>query len=255
MQNVDYATDYAVRGWRCFTVDGKRPLTKHGHLDATTDPGGLNRMWSIRPEAGVAIATGSRSGFFALDIDGEPGFETLRDLERRHGPLPGTPTVLTPGGGEHRYFEYCNPIGCSAGLVGFGLDIRGDGGYVVAPPSRHPNGGIYEWASEGHPDDIPVAPAPDWLEALTHQRAAQPAQASGDRIPEGQRNRKLFELACAMRHHGARRTSIGLALHNDNLERCDPPLPADEVEHIVASACRYDPADRREVVFTARVRL
>ena len=81
-------------------------------------------------------------------MDGETGADTLRELEQQHGPLPATVECLTGGGGRHLYFKH---PGCairnSAGKLGSHLDIRGDGGYVIVPPSRHESGQSYEWVT------------------------------------------------------------------------------------------------------------
>jgi hypothetical protein len=75
---------------------------------------------------------------------------SLHDLAREHGDLPDTPRVETPNG-EHHYLAAHGAVACSASEIAAGLDIRGDGGYVVAPPSIHPSGRPCEW--DVHPDD------------------------------------------------------------------------------------------------------
>ncbi len=118
------------------------------------------------------------SGLLVLDIDGEAGADALHDLEREHGELPATVEALTGGGGRHVYFRHPGePIGNTAGKLGAGIDTRGDGGYVVGPPSPHPSGRRYQWSVDGHPDDVEIAPAPDWLlEALRRRKAAAAAE-------------------------------------------------------------------------------
>ena len=115
----------------------------------------------------IGIATGSVSNCFVLDIDGEQGCETLVQIIAQHDALPSTPTVKT-GKGQHYYFRY--PAGYEVrNLAGRsvhgeflpGIDVRGDGGYVVAPPSIHPNGAIYEWLVT--PWQTSLADAPAWL--------------------------------------------------------------------------------------------
>jgi len=115
----------------------------------------------------IGIATGSVSNCFVLDIDGEQGRETLSQLVAQYGALPNTPTVKT-GKGKHYYFRYPagyevrNLAGRSVhGEVLPGIDVRGDGGYVVAPPSIHPNGATYEWIVT--PWQASLTDAPAWL--------------------------------------------------------------------------------------------
>lgn len=116
----------------------------------------------------VAIITGKISGIWVLDIDGEKGANTLKAHENQYGELPKTVSAKT-GKGKHYYFRYNaelgeihNLAGASAhGEVMTGVDVRGDGGYVVAPPSLHENGNNYEW--ENSPFENEIADAPDWL--------------------------------------------------------------------------------------------
>jgi hypothetical protein len=122
------------------------------------------------------------------------------------------------------------------------LDIRGEGGYVLVPPSVHPSGAIYRWAGTG--EDSPIMPAPTWLlEMLT--APAQPMsptpEVSGD-IPEGQRNATLAKLAGVMRRRGMSPKAIEAALLIENAVRCQPKLPEAEVCSIAHSVSRYEPA-------------
>jgi hypothetical protein len=163
------ALAYAERGWAVFPclVRGKEPACRRGFKEAGTNPATIARWWQRTPY-NVAIATGAASGVFVLDVDGPDGVASLADLERTHGPLTTTATSTT-GAGRHIWFATSVPIQCSAGRVGPGLDIRGDGGYVIAPPSIHPTGKIYTWANPG-----PVIEAPPWLVDLTRKRPPAP---------------------------------------------------------------------------------
>ncbi len=126
--------------WPVFPVaTNKRPLTEHGLKDASTDVEQIREWWTRRPDAGIAVRTGSESDLVVLDVDGEAGADSLHELERRHGELPETSARETGGGGEHYYFTHPGgEIRNSAGKLGPGLDIRADGGYVVCPPSHAP---------------------------------------------------------------------------------------------------------------------
>src|SRR5262249_61674085 len=102
--------------------------------------------WQLLPDAIIAIATGSPSTIFALDVDGVDAEAELRRLEAQHGALPATVEVITARG-RHIYFKMPDaPIRNSAGKLGVGLDIRATGGYVLAPPSIHPTRPRYEWS-------------------------------------------------------------------------------------------------------------
>lgn len=182
MTLADWAELYADRHrWAVFPLQprGKVPATEHGCKDASADPGMVREMWEGRPGCNIGLATGPVSGVFVFDVDGKApppekeggpegvaGPEALAWLEARWGALPPTRRALTSGGGWHLYFRW------PAGRViknrarirvqdgrRAGLDVRGDGGYVVLPPSVHPSGELYRWADG--PRDI--AEAPGWL--------------------------------------------------------------------------------------------
>lgn len=144
----------------------KHPLTPNGVHDASTDERVL-RGWHAEAKGleNWAVATGPESGVWALDIDAKSGgTATLGRLVAEHGELPRTPTVATGGGGRHHYFRW--PAGVripSKANVARGIDVRGEGGYAVCPPSLHASGGRYRWEVG---TDEPVADAPGWLVAL-----------------------------------------------------------------------------------------
>jgi hypothetical protein len=150
----------AARGFRVLPLDGKIPRTPHGFYDATTDPDIIAGWWKTWPGADVGIRTGA--GLIVLDVDPRHGGdESLAQLEDAHGWLR-TLTARTGGGGLHLYL-----VGELPARTGFlpGLDLKAEGGYVVAPPSMHASGRPYEWVA---PEDLPTEPqrAPAWLAEL-----------------------------------------------------------------------------------------
>jgi hypothetical protein len=203
------ALSYAARGWPVFPVrpGDKRPLTPNGVKDATTDETIIRQWWRRWPDANVGIATGQASGIGVLDIDPRNGGdESLRDLEARYGPLPETVTALTGGGGAHYYFAVPPGIVVRTRKIALGLDLKGDGGYVVAPPSIHPSGRAYQWEVGRSPDDLPLTPLPGWLLEEAQPRAALPAYEkllAGERVPEGERHEALLSLAGLLARQGA----------------------------------------------------
>lgn len=245
------ALSYARHGWPVFPCRpyGKKPYTAHGVKDATIDEALICEWWTLWLDANVAIATGAGSGVVVIDTDKKPdhgidGEETLRALELTHGPLPKTVMQITAGGGSQRFFHSPGvPIPNSAGKVGPGLDVRGDGGYVIVPPSIHPNRRIYEWEVLHHPDAVPLAGLPPaWIELLRSQgNGAQAGTEEAKPIREGQRNDTLFRLACAMRARGMSHAAVLAALLAENQARCQPPLPEAEVQRVVGGAARYTP--------------
>lgn len=222
---------------------GKHPLTPTGFRAATTDPGRIRRWWGKLPEANIGFPTGMGSGVVVLDVDPRHhGNESLAALEREHGPLPTTVEAITGGGGRHLYFlSPGHPIRNSAGSLGSGLDIRGDGGYVLLPGSVTAH--AYIWEVRSHPDDIAMAAMPGWLLALCSEAGRRHAEPLPEVIREGERNDRLFSLAGSMRRRGASKAAIEAALREENLARCAPPLPEDELRRIAASVGRYAESD------------
>jgi hypothetical protein len=142
------ALTYAAAGLAVFPLGPrtKTPATKRGFYDATTNPETIRRFWRVT-DRNIGIATGAMSGIWILDID--PGGEDrLGRLEAEHGTLPPTRNVITGSGGRHLWFKYTEPMQCSAGRVAPQIDVRGDLGYCVAPPSIHENGYRYEWLTD-----------------------------------------------------------------------------------------------------------
>ena len=116
-------------------IRGKEPATYHGVKDATTDPNAIRGWWGTEPKYNIGLATGAPSKVFVVDIDGDDGETSLSGLEIDNGALPATVEVIT-GRGRHLYFKMPDlPIGNSAGRIGAGIDVRGSGGYTLAPPS------------------------------------------------------------------------------------------------------------------------
>lgn len=243
------ALQCAARGWHVLPLRpaGKQPLTRHGCQEATVDAPTITVWWRRWPQANVGIACGP-SGLVVIDLDhGRGGLEAWADLRGRYAFDDATVMALTGGGGMHLYFQAPAdlPIGNSAGRLGPGIDVRGSGGYVVAPPSRHPSGRAYAWDVGFHPDETTLAPLPPPLSQLLaasakgHAETATPASP----IPEGQRNAALASLAGSMRRRGMSRGAILAALTVTNRERCRPPLPQAEVERVARSVARYPAAE------------
>jgi hypothetical protein len=177
------ALDYARWGWSVFPVHGraddggctcrrvdcgspaKHPVTRNGLLDATVDADQIDAWWRRWPWANVAVATGEISGIVVLDLDlhKEGCRGACADLAREIGRPAATRTALTGGGGQHLVYEHPGfRVGNGTNVFGIGLDIRGDGGYVVAPPSVHVSGTLYRW------QDLAAAISP-WPGALTER--------------------------------------------------------------------------------------
>ncbi len=276
---LDAALAYALRGWRVVPLyspngrgctckkgaacrdAGKHPRLKEWPRLATTDPAQIRVWMRDRPDTNIGIATGSAGGVFVFDVDPE-GLDWLAAREEEHGRLPKTPTVLSGGGGQHFYFAYPQDITIKtdAGEIAPAVDVRGEGGQAVAPPSHHPSGTPYEWFYD--PESTPIAPAPEWLLELI--QAAQRKQGrtvttgdSGDDgapIPEGGRNDTLAAIAGRMRWAGLTTDEILPLLQQRNAQRCKPPLDEDEVKAIAKGMGRYVAGDGAEKASAERHR-
>ena len=132
----------AARGMSVFPCRerSKLPATEHGFLDATRDPNTIREWWSLLPNANIGIATGAASGVFVVDIDSPEAESELHKVEAEFGLLPPSVEAIT-GKGRHIYFRHPGgSIRNTQGKIAAGIDTRGDGGYVLAPPSVHPSG-------------------------------------------------------------------------------------------------------------------
>ena len=234
---------------------GKHPRTIDGKDSATTDLTTIQEWWKRWPKANVGIRTGECSGIVVLDVDGDAGKASLQALLATHGAIPATLRTLTgraSGDGKrkgcHYFFKMPESVQLrnSTGVLGPRLDIRGEGGYVVAAPSKHHSGLLYQWLKK----DLPLADVPDWmLAALTKPKLALDSKRltpeSGtpeeSAFAEGGRNAGLTSLAGKLRAKGLDVEEMEAALLVANQKRCKPPLPESEVREIARSVGRYEP--------------
>jgi hypothetical protein len=185
---------------------------------------------------------GAVSGIVVLDVDGPEGEASLNGHK-----VPPAPMVRTPHG-RHVYFRHPGrPVPPKVGLLPH-VDVRGDGSYVVAPPSQLPDG-EYVWVPGPGLDALTYPP--DWMLAEPKPAAAGPP---AERIPAGGRNHALASMAGSMRRRGLSATAIQAALAVENEARCDPPLSGAEVATIATSVGRYEPAPERRMLRTLTVR-
>ena len=225
---------------------GKHPLILRWPENASRSDTLIGFWWKRWPEANIGLVTGAPSGFVALDVDPRHGGHvSLEELEAKLGELPKTVEAETGSGGRHILFKHPGTkVSNSAGLLGPGLDVRGDGGYIVAPPSLHASGRRYTWDPTRHPAQMEPAELPLWLqEGLTRPETLNmpslPKHALGQlaiaEVKPGQRNTTLARLTGYLLRH---RVSLGVSLEllkSWNLVNCRPPLAEDELMRTVDS--------------------
>ncbi|MDI6028324.1 bifunctional DNA primase/polymerase [Corticibacterium sp. UT-5YL-CI-8] len=211
------ALSFAAQGWPVFpcrpadafdpatgeVLPEKAPLISNGFRGATLNERVIGELWKRNPGSLVGVPTGERINAWVLDIDvktnGTNGFEWLEAMEDTHGALPDTARVMTANGGMHIFFTYAEGVRNRGGL-GSGIDVRGEGGFVVAAGSAMADGRTYEWVDDTGPADI--KPAPQWLLDLVLPQVHQPtrhdytyASGTNDAYVEGAVRAELSRLA------------------------------------------------------------
>lgn len=238
-QTVDIALKYAARGWHVFPVKhkDKAPLTRTGFKEATVSEDQIRKWWQQWPDANIGIATGTISGILVVDIDPRNrGDEEIELLAIENGWWVDTKTVKTGGNGTHYYFKCETAFACVNGLWD-GVDIKADGGYVVAPPSITEN--KYVWIEPE--ENYELQPVPEWIiEELQKRRRSvkPPAGVEEDGVftlAEGQRDNGLTKFAGTLRRHSCDFEEMLNSLLGYNLRHCKPPLPEKDVARIARS--------------------
>ncbi|MGB9043799.1 MAG: bifunctional DNA primase/polymerase [Pseudolabrys sp.] len=225
----------------------KRPATANGVKDATKDVETIRQWWKQDPQFNIAIATGAISEVFVVDIDGVDAEAALRKLETEHGTMPATVESITARG-RHLFFRMPEvPVRNSTSKIALGIDVRGDGGYVLVPPSVHPTGRVYSWSVDSAGA---LADAPQWLldricertngngNAPTPPSEWRTLVASG--VDEGQRDNAVARLAGYFLRRYLDPLVVLEILRLWNEERCRPPLPTDDIERIVNSVAKKE---------------
>jgi len=190
------ALRYAELGFRVFPVKprGKEPLVKDWPNQATNDRKIIQEWWSKYPNANIAILTGYyEHGFFCvLDFDPRNGGDWFDGVDE--STLPPTCVVVTGGGGRHYYYLTSEPIPTKK--LKDGVDLKGAGGYVLAPPSIHPNGQSYDWLEDEDIGLMPMGWLPDWafFEAVGSDESKGPWKMKPP-IPVGYRHNYIVSLA------------------------------------------------------------
>ena len=280
---LDYALNYAAEfGWAVFPCHsiigdlctcmsdqckspGKHPATPNGSKDATHIADQIEAWFEQGTEEwNIGVATGDISGLVVVDVDQGKGAD-INDLliNGVDQTIFNTPKVKT-GAGLHFYYKLPSGVTVknSASRLGKFIDVRGDGGYVIAPPSKHISGKSYELLN---PDNDQILEFPKaWLDKLAQPLPSTPANGSSgngasanpfivpavqpglilpDTIDQGKRNVELTKIAGALRSKGLSEGAIYAALAIENQRICKPPLDDKELHLIAHSVGRYAPQD------------
>jgi hypothetical protein len=283
---LHFALDYARRGWAVFpcSPQSKFPLVgcdkdasgneikgTGGVKKASRDPAQVTVWWQHWPNAMIGVACGKASGIWAIDPDAPKGPDKPDGranwiaLKQKHG-CPFTHAHLTPGGGEHLLFKWHpdRPVTNSAGdFKGSGIDVRGEGGYIIAPPSRRHDGKTYEIAE---PLDLfNIAEAPDWLYEMLRPKARESAQSAFRPSGGGYAGHPLARIqgvlnTVAAACEGDRNKLLfwgAMRVVDMVVDREVPPSEGDRAFAALADAARHAGLVEREIVLTlqsARVR-
>lgn len=202
----------------------------------------IRQWWRHEPEFNVAVATGLVSGIFVVDLDGLDAEAELRRLEQRHGQLPPTVESITARG-RHAFFKMPrSSVRNSVGKIAPGIDLRGDGGYVLVLPSLHPSGRQYAWSVDSAGE---FALAPDWLISQVSRSGKSDEKLNAPQtewrtlatecFDEGQRDNTVTRLCGYFLRQHVDPFVVLEILQLWNAAHCRPPLPADDVNRIVQS--------------------
>jgi hypothetical protein len=237
LQEIEKAAHWYInQGLYVLPLMGKVPLTQRGLYNATNDPANVSRWWKTWRDANVGVLTGTVSGIWVLDIDGQEGLSTIKSLisEKGRGFIEGAPIVGT-GKGYHIYYKDNNFRNTAKKLPG--IDSRGEGGYVVVPPSIHPDTNIkYKWLTQ--PNFSNLFEPPKWLiERLSGDKTTLKNNWEDicKPINIGSRNETLTKVAGALLRGKVEETLAYSLLLCYNKCYFNPPLEKSEIDVIFKS--------------------
>lgn len=250
--NLDWALYYLHRGWSVIPVGkDKRPLIEWKEYQSRFPTEEEIKTWFSKPNVmGVAIITGSLSKLVVLDIEKDADLTGIENSP--------TITSKTGGGGEHRYFRYplMGVIHNSAKQIHEKMDIRGEGGYVVAPPSLHPSGNLYEWFDLCSPDEIELEEIPKWLyEKIISSAQKKSIEEITGGVKQGSRNESATSLIGKLLSYLPQDEweNLGWQYLMGWNEKNKPPLTLAEIRNVFESIAKRE--SERRGVSTKRERL
>ncbi|WP_207647317.1 bifunctional DNA primase/polymerase [Parasporobacterium paucivorans] len=253
---MKFALSYIEQGFSIVPLESRsksRFLTEHGFNDASKDREQVIKWFQRWPNANIAIATGEKSkGLIVLDFDLKPdldinGLDYLREWERQNGELPPTIEVISASGGTHLYYQSDLVVDSTQGLFDStsGVDIRGEGGCIIAPPSIGPSGKRYIFECSSY--DNGLARADDQvfkfiIDGMQYKKEQKIANGNRFTLPEqilqGERDDVMFRLACSLLAKGVDDEKALMLMFQVNQENCLPPLPEHTIRKKLKSALR-----------------
>jgi putative DNA primase/helicase len=223
MMLLEAALAYAKKGLPVFPCKlDKSPLTPNGFKNATQDANQIREWWTQWPDASIGVRMGTASGWLAIDVDPKNGGDkAFQILLEENGGIPETLHSWTGGGGDHYFFQVRGTsFQSSVGILTRGVDVRAEDSYVIFPPSRHPSGKLYAWASL---EKTKISDLPAWLEKklLERRNGNAPPQGFPDKIPTGMRDNWLTSQAGSYARRGDSVEIIFEKLKIDYAQRCE----------------------------------
>ena len=251
---LPYALQYAQAGFRVFPLSpcDKMPLQgSKGLNEATNNLDKIRQWWNTNPFYNIGCATGG--DIVVIDIDegtdnkgdNKSGEDSIMQWQEENGPLPNTLTAISGKGGRHLYYRTTHKCSSKTGVIK-NVDIRAEGGYIVLPPSIHPNGNRYTWVDDFNFDKICVAN--DIVCKLICANHKSPSASAGNDniIPQGTRNDTLYRRGCSMQGRGLDDNVIYSRLAEINNRQCKPPIEDNELIKIYNSVMQL-PKGRKNV--------
>lgn len=239
--------------------NSKQPATVHGLNDWFDNPESAREFWSKCPNHNIGIVCGVPShGLLVLDVDvgdDKDGRKTIKAWEVAHGELPETAMSITGSGGRHYLYRTNRTTIRPSTNATLGVDVRSDGSYIVAPPSVHPNGTLYEWWES--PMDTPPATADgtvydflDYVQRNGSRDGDEPQEYHRFELPKlirkGDRDNTLHKYGCSLRGKRYPDDAILAMLDHANRTNCEEPMDYRDIQRIAKSVCKHGPGHNGE---------
>ncbi len=234
--------------WRVFPArpDNKAPLIKNWQERASSNPKDITNLFQSFPNAMIGLPTGPINRITVVDLDIKNGVDGLKTITSRGMKMPTRAIAHTPTGGFHLYYNSgTEEYPCSAGKIGPGVDVRGVGGYVIAPGSVALSG-CYRWKHDLHKTRYGILPMTVCLKAaITGKSRAKPSKPGFcktilDPVMEGQRNVEMTRRCGMLFRRGYSTHEVEGLLSRINTRCCSPPLREQELLQIIRSIAKRE---------------